>query len=214
MFGVAACALGAGIFTVDASAEPTDQCKRAACNDPNWVKACAPQSTDACKMLEQGKSIPSTNAKGFPPDGVRQANSVMDVKALSPRMKLGTKAPVDTRALSVGRGTPATDANKQLQSVLAVHDTLIRLEDQNRELKAREDAAMVNIHPDWVGDPLHENFKAPNQHWRVTSCADYAYKKNFEPLWLLETVRALGSDYRAIFDLATRSDSKLRIANR
>lgn len=115
-----------------------------------------------------------------------------------------------------GKGAPTHDLTKSYGSALARFKVLAGVEDSTTgdPTRAKEDAAVLNQHPTWVGNPLRGNYRIKSPQWAVNSCEEYGYKKQFEYMWFSESAVALGSDYRAIYDLATRGDSPVRQKDR
>jgi hypothetical protein len=85
------------------------------------------------------------------------------------------------------------------------------LEDQKAAERAREDAAIVSRRPQWVGDPTKASYHGVTPNSAVSSCDEYAYKKTFDQAWFRDAALALGSDYRGVWSIATRTDSPVRL---
>ncbi len=125
----------------------------------------------------------------------------------------GAPAPltIDRRRIGARASFTSTDAMQGFGITFAGMKTQWTLEDQKATQRAREDAAIVNRRPQWVGDPTKENYHATTAHSAVTSCDDYAYKKMFEQAWFRDAALTLGSDYRGVWSIATRADSPVRL---
>ena len=214
-------------------------CKLASCGDPGWVAACNAATTcarippananlgDRAPTLTPrsmgGKVVPS--AHHMPPQiQVQKKPRVIFGGALvtpksyplpSTQWQTAPGAPalktIDRRRLAARVGLNTSDAMQTFGVTLAGMQAQWTLEDQKAAQRAREDAAIVNRRPQWVGDPTKVNYHGTTPNSAVSSCDDYAYKKTFDQAWFRDAALALGTDYRAVWSIATRADSPVRI---
>jgi len=159
---------------------------------------------------------PAADANGFSvPSSVVDVDSrhfVIGATHTPSRTKLA--APGGHTLIPAGQIAKPEGANAKADFIFkGMELTRVFGEDAAKRL-AKENAA-IRIRRPYVGDPLtqpyHFTSPLPDQARWVHSCDDYVYKKYFEYNWFLDSVQALGSDYRAIFDVATRADSPVRI---
>ena len=224
----------------NASAAAAD-CKRANCASADWVNQCKAAVTCAhippvnatlgdrvpshLPLTLGGKAVPSVHR--LPPQ-VQYQKKPGSVVTPGPAVLNTAKTPIPPNAawqLAPGapplktmdrrrvgpRASVSSDAMQDFGVTFSGMQAQWTLEDQKATQRSREDAAIVNRRPQWVGDPLKENYHVATSHSPVTSCDDYAYKKMFEQAWFRDAALALGSDYRGVWNIATRADSPVRL---